>query len=360
MTMSNRGTRVGAIFSMVVAGAACDSGDEVSGGGFADVEVIVAFADQVVVPTYAWLAESAVALESAVAALSAAPDEAKLAAARAAWVAAREPWEQSEGFLFGPVDSFGIDPALDTWPLNQTDLEGVLASGDALTPGYVATLESSLKGFHTMEYLLFGIDGTRQAADLSAREREYLQAIAQDFVALTARLAVSWTSGEGGLGAYRDLFATAGQAGNQAYPSLGAAAQEIVSGMIGICDEVANGKIADPYDAQDPLLEESQFSHNSLVDFQNNMRSVENAYTGKVPGAGTSGRGLDTWVAAQDPALDQRIKREIAEAIAAIAAIPSPFSAAILDPAAHPAIENAQAAIRALQATLEGRLLPLL
>lgn len=360
MTMLNRGALSAATISILAAGAACDSGEEAAGGGFDDAEVIVAFADQVVVPTYAWLAESAVALEAAVTTLAAAPDEAKLAAARAAWVAAREPWEQSEGFLFGPVDTFGIDPALDTWPLNQTDLDAVLASGSALTPGFVGTLEASLKGFHTMEYLLFGVGGTRRAADLGPREREYLKAIAADFVTLTARLATSWTRGEGGLAAYRDLFASAGQAGNQAYPSLGAAAQEIVSGMIGICDEVANGKIADPYDARDPLLEESQFSHNSLVDFQNNLRSVENAYTGKVPGAGTSGRGLDTWVAAQDPALAERIGREIAAAIAAIGAIPSPFSAAILDPSAHPAIENAQAAVRALQSTLEGQLLPLL
>lgn len=341
--------------------SACDSDGGTAAAGFDDKQVIVDFSDAVVVPTYERLAAQAVALEAAVEALVEAPDAARLEAARTAWIATRAPWEQSEGFLFGPVDSFGIDPALDTWPLNQTDLDGVLASDDVLTPAYVATLDSSLKGFHTMEYLLFGRDGGQTVATLDARELEYLEAIAADFVTLTGRLATSWTEGDALLTTpYRDLFATAGEAGNTAYPSLSSAAQEIVNGMIGICDEVANGKIADPYDARDPLLEESQFSHNSLIDFQNNLRSVENAYTGKVPDAGTAGRGLSAWVATRDGALDSHIRAQITAAIAAVAAIPGPFSEAIATPSAYPQIEAAQEAIRALQSTLETRLLPLL
>ncbi len=231
----------------------------------------------------------------------------------------------------------------------------------AVTSSYVATLNDSQKGFHTLEYLLFGIDSAQTVADLDARELEYLEAIAGDFVALTARLATSWTDGDAELTTpYRDLFATAGEAGNQAYPSLGAAAQEIVQGMSGICDEVANGKIADPYDAHDPFLEESQFSHNSLIDFQNNMRSVQNAYLGSVPDAGTSGRGLTAWVMVKAPALDAQIKAEITAAIAAIAAIPGPFSTAIVTESSYPLVEAAQAAIRKLQDTLDNELLPLL
>lgn len=340
------------ILVLPLAIAACDSDEVATGQSFDDLQIVADFADEVVVPTYELLAARSVALADAIDELVASPDEAKLAAARTAWVAARAPWEQSEGFLFGPVDSLGIDPALDTWPLNETDLNAVLASSDTLTAAYVANLPDSQKGFHALEFLLFGDSGSRTAAELTERQKAYLVAIAGDFETQTARLASSWTAGEGGLAAYRDLFATAGP-GNSAYPSLSAAAQEIVSGMAAICDEVANGKIADPFDARDPLLEESQFSHNSLVDFQNNMRSVENAYLGRVPDAGSSGRGLTTWVASRDPALDTRIKAQITTAIAAIGEIPAPFSDAILDAGAAPKIVAAQAAIRALQATLE-------
>ena len=69
----------------------------------------------------------------AVAALRENPGDATLGAACEAWIAARLPWEASEGFLFGPVDFNGYDPALDTWPVNRTDLEGVIAlRNDAL------------------------------------------------------------------------------------------------------------------------------------------------------------------------------------------------------------------------------------
>jgi hypothetical protein len=123
--------------------------------------------------------------------------------------------------------------------------------------------------------------------------------------------------------------------------------------MIGICDEVANGKIADPYDAHDPVLVESQFSYNSILDFQDNLRSVESAYTGGSALAGTTGRGLSDWVAERNPTLDARVKAEIAASIAALGLIPPPFRDAITNPAAYDEIEAAQAAIRTLQDTLE-------
>ncbi len=332
--------------------AACGEGGD-TGAGFTDQQVIVDFADRVVIPTYALLDDRAAALHAAAVALRAAPTPTNLTAAQDAWVATRVPWEQSEGFLFGPVSAQGFDPAMDSWPVDRTDLEAVIASSDPLTATYVRNLPETQKGFHSIEYLLFGEARDRVAADLDARELEYLTSLSFELAAVTTALEASWTTGAP---SYRDVFATAGAAGNTAYPSLDAAAQEILVGMSGICDEVANGKIADPYDAHDPNLVESQYSFNSLDDFADNLRSVENAYTGEVPAAGTPGRGLDEVVRAVDPALDARFRAELAAAIAAIAAIPGPFRDAITTPAAYPAIEAAQAAIRTVQTTIDGAL----
>lgn len=348
-------TRLSSAAVLVASLAAC-GGDGGTDTGFSDQQVIVDFADQVVIPTYALLAQRTVALDAAVAALAADRSTANLEAARTAWSAMRQPWEQSEGFLFGPVSAQGWDPAMDSWPLNQTDLDAVLASGDALTQAYVRNLPETQKGFHTVEFLLWGADGTKPAAALTARELEYMGALTDELVLITADLAGSWTTGVDGAPAYRTVFTTAGMDGNTAYPSLNAAAQEILVGMSGICDEVANGKIADPYDARDPNLVESQYSFNSLLDFADNVRSVENAYLGDFPLGQRTGRGLTDVVAAADPALDARVKAELAAAITALGAIPSPFRAAIQDPANDAAIENAQQAIRALQATIDGDL----
>lgn len=332
------------------------SDDATVGAAFDDRTILVDYADRVVVPTYQLLATRAQALARAVEALAATPNEANLTAARQAWVAARVPWEQSEAHLFGPVSANGYDPAMDSWPVNRTDLQAVLASGNALTQAYVAALPEEQKGFHTLEYLLWGQDSQKAAASLTSRELEYGRALAAELVQVTGELAASWTTGVRGASPFRGVFADAGLVGNTSYPSQGAAAQEIVVGMSGICDEVANGKIADPYDAHDPDLVESQFSFNSELDFADNLRGVLGAYTGSALAAGTSGRGLAAFVAERDPALDQRLRDELAAAIAAIGAIPRPFRTAIVTPSAYPSIEAAQAAIRQVQNTIDGPL----
>jgi putative iron-regulated protein len=291
------------------------------------------------------------ALGDAVAALDAGPTDGTLDAARDAWRAARRPWEQSEGFLFGPVTQ-GIDPSLDSWPVNQADLDAVLAGSATLTVTYVNGLEGTLKGFHTIEYLLFGTDGEKTAGDLTAREREYLVAVTGSLAASVTQLREAWDPAAGD---YAAVVATAGASGNSVYTSQSQALQELVNGMIGICDEVGNGKISDPFDQQDRSLEESQFSDNSNVDFADNIRSVQNLYLGRY--GASAGTGFRDLVLARAPDLDARLQGEIEAAITAIGAMTPSFGEAITgNPAA---VEAARAAVRTLRQTLESELLPL-
>ncbi|HKE13514.1 MAG TPA: imelysin family protein [Kofleriaceae bacterium] len=366
---------VGTLLAVALAAAACggddddgtgddgtgddSAGDDSStddGGGAVDQQVLVDFADQVVIPTYQLLADRAIALDDAAAALDDERSDESLDAARQAWADTRVPWEESEAFLFGPVSAQGWDPAMDSWPLNKDDLDAVLASGDELTQDFIRNLPETQKGFHTIEYLLWGDDSQKTAADFDDREIEYLLALTEELTLITTDLATSWTDGVGGQAAYRDVFTTAGDSGNTAYGSIDSAVQEMLGGMAGICDEVANGKIAEPFGARDPNLVESQYSFNSLLDFQDNMRSVLNAYTGDFPAGETEGSGLDDFVAEVDPDLDARFKGELDDAISALGEIPSPFPAAIQDPGNDAAIEAAQAAIATVQSTIEGDL----
>ncbi|MCP3103183.1 peptidase M75 [Myxococcus sp. K15C18031901] len=321
-------------------------------------ELVADFADNVVVPTYAKLATRLTELDAASVALRNAPSAANLAAAKAAWQAARIPWEQSEGFLFGPVDSFGFDPALDSWPVNRTDLDAVLASNDTLTQEYVRNLQETQKGFHTLEYLIFGDGGTKTVADFTPRQYEYLTAISAELKSVGGSLHDAWTKTVDGRAPYRDTLANAGKSGNTAYPSVHSAAQEMVNGAINILDEVANGKIADPYDAKDPDLVESQFAYNSLSDFTNNIRSVENVYLGHQQGETAKGHSLQA-VVGVDSALDKKIREQIAAAVTALAAIPEPFRQSIRDPNSADEIEAAQAAIITLHNTFQAEVLPI-
>ena len=343
--------------SMAVAACNSDNGGNLKPS--IDQEIVTHFADDVVVPTYQLLATRLTELEASVTALAAQPTAAKLTAAQDAWFAARQPWEQSEGFLFGPVESFGYDPAMDSWPVNRSDLDAVLASSDAFTADYVRNLQETQKGFHTIEYLLFGDGRTKKVADFDQRQFDYLKAIVAEQKGIGVALADAWTKTVDGRAPYRDTLANAGKSGNSAYPSVESAAQEMVVGMSGILDEVANGKIADPYDAKDPQLVESQFAYNSLSDFSNNIRSVENAYKGTLQGVTPKGRSLSDFVREENAELDTRFRTELTEAIAALGRIPEPFRESIKDPASADEIEAAQAAIRKAQDTLDTEIKPL-
>lgn len=306
----------------------------------------------VILSTCAELETRLTVLSSAATALRAAPTEENLNAARSAWRAARVPWEQSEGFLFGPVETQGLDPALDSWPVNTVDLEQVMASPEALTPALVAGLEGTLQGYHTTEYLLFGVGGARTAASLKPRELEYLVAAAIAMQEAAARLHAAWHPAGGN---FAGQLAAAGEAGSP-YISQKAGLQELITGMATIADEVANGKINDPFSTGDATLEESRFSANSIADFQDNLRSVQNIYTGSH--GGLTGHGVREFVAGVDVALDERFATEVQAAIDAIGAIPPPFTTAIT---AHPAeVTAAREAVRRVQETLDADIAPLL
>lgn len=120
------------------------------------------YVDAVVLPTYQALMEKNNALFAAVTAFRSNPSNTNFDLACEAWLVAREPWEKSEAFLFGPVDVLGLDPNMDSWPLDQDNIVQILKSGnfDGLEWGTGDNDEAieaaqNVRGFHTLEFLLF-------------------------------------------------------------------------------------------------------------------------------------------------------------------------------------------------------------
>ena len=130
-----------------------------------DCQAIVdQFVDKVALPTYKDLAEKNKALLEAVQALQKSPSNATFEKACEAWLASRQPWETSEAFLFGPVSELGLDPNMDSWPLDQEGIVQVMKeqkwssfqwSGEYDEESEAIEAAQSLRGFHTLEYLLF-------------------------------------------------------------------------------------------------------------------------------------------------------------------------------------------------------------
>ena len=124
--------------------------------------IVTNYVDNVVLPTYKDLAEKNKKLLSAIKAFASAPSNKGFENACDAWLESRAPWEKSEAFLFGPVDALGLDPNMDSWPLDQDAIVNHIKSGnfDDLNWGEGDDDEQveaaqNIRGFHTLEFLLF-------------------------------------------------------------------------------------------------------------------------------------------------------------------------------------------------------------
>lgn len=142
--------------------------------------VISQYVDAIILPTYKDLKDKNAAMLAAAEAFQKDPSDANFKKCCDAWMAAREPWETSEAFLFGPVDSEGLDPNMDSWPLDVNEIYNVLKSGkfDDLAIGEgdnddAVEAKQAIRGFHTLEYLIYkdGNPRTINVADPSTEPK---------------------------------------------------------------------------------------------------------------------------------------------------------------------------------------------
>ncbi|MDR1810906.1 MAG: hypothetical protein LBR34_11010 [Prevotella sp.] len=349
------------MLGMIFSGAlvSCSDSDPVDADAEKENElsaIVAQYVDKTVIATYTRLADSSIGLYEALAQLqeSGGKTDANVVVAAEQWKSCREHWELSEAFLFGPVDIFGIDPHIDTWPLDEKSFKDELAN-----QGHIDSMDDengdiwvsenlgpSLLGFHGIEKILFENGRVKPAAVITANELIYAVAVAGDLRNQCVRLEASWRGFDdvsenkrklledkelgyeisGSEWTYSEIMNNAGKAGSS-YRSVTSAAAQILDGAITIADEVGNVKIgtaaAFGANEEDKNYIESPYSHNSLKDFTDNIQSIENAYLG---GAyGVRDESLSGYIAKKNPAVDTKLKEAIAASYAAIAAIPAPF-----------------------------------
>jgi len=294
---------------------ACDSSDTVDDQlRLDDVNadgIVQQAGETVILGTYTDLETQAAALEQRVKDLQQNPTIANMEAAQEAWIQARNPWESSESFLFGPVGNQDLDPALDSWPVDEQAISTELGSNQSLTSGNVASFDFTKRGFHTVEYFLFGppiqgSNGERDPANLTDREFEYLVSAAVVLHDDATALENSWSpDGEDYLSSFTsgDIFQT-GKKG---------ALEQLLNGIEIIADEVSSGKIGTPLNEGTIQKVESKYSRNSFRDFRNNIVSIRRIYTGDV--GNNTGPGLDDIVKEANPEAHERMIGRIDAAI---------------------------------------------
>lgn len=284
------------------------------------------------------------------------------------FLTARAWWEKSEAFLFGAASDFGIDPHIDSWPLDVNAFNTMMSNAaqiqamDAEDGDVYAgeRLGNSLLGFHGIEYILFRNGSPKSADEITDLELIYAIAVAGDLRNRCFQLEVSWI-GSRAPKSHRDKVEelelnTMVNSGNYNYGenlmksgSLGSTYASTVSGLMAIvdgcktiADEVGTSKIGKPYNGEDPNYIESPYSQKSIEDFYNNIVSIENAYLGGIDGEQSPTLSLHAYIGSLDKNLDNRVMNAIAYAKNKIQAMPTPFVSNYTNPANAEAITACQ------------------
>lgn len=308
----------------------------------------------VILPTLSDAAAGAEGLDTAAGALAEAPTADSLAAAQAAWLAARGPWRSADAFAFGPIESAGIGAAADWWPAKPETIEEKIAAGATIDAAYVASLGTSAKGFMALEYLLFDSTNgdsavlTSLEGDPAAPRRAFVAAAGEDLAAQVSALHAAWAEDQGN---YAAELLLAGE-GSKAFSSKKAAVDELVNQLVFRADSLITriGKPAGKDSGGTPVpdAEDAPRSDSSLAGMLATLAGLAAVYDGKY--GDQDGMGLSDLVRARNTGVDDRVHAAFADLKAKIEAIPPPFRTAVT---AHPAeVDAAYESARALKREL--------
>ena len=338
--------------------------------------IISQYVNTVVVPTYRSLADEANLLAQLCEELRENPTQGKVQECCNKWISARKYWELSEAFLFGAAADYNIDPHIDSWPLQKSQLDNILNNSalidaldeDGAGADAFATLGYGLLGFHAVEYVLFRDGGARPVSDISERELIYNAAVAQDLANQTVRLEAAWAGMNNISSAkraqleeydlvpsfnYGENMIDAGKTGNTLYKTQLAAMEQILTGAADISDEVGNTKITDPVNSGNVLDVESWYSWNSIADFTDNIRSVRNAYYGTIDGT-VSNNSMCAYMSKVNATVNDNVIAAINNAISKVSSMPAPFRNHLSKSETQAAVDACNELLDALDAAIEG------
>lgn len=279
---------------------------------------------------------------------------------------ARSNYEESEAFLFGAATDFGIDPHIDTWPLDVNKLATTLSNkdivanmdaedGDMYANGQLG--QESL-GFHGIEFILFRNGKNREAKyfndnqveddaafagkNVTAKEELiFATAVAGDLRNNCWQMEVAWN--DDAPDAHREYIEDvcewpttlnngrsyganmllAGNAGSTYATWREVIGEILIAGCQNIADEVANTKMGKPYHGsseEDLNYIESPYSHKSFFDFTDNMKSIENSYYGGRPDRRDESKSIHAYLAKHNPEMDQKVVSALNDVFTKLAA----------------------------------------
>lgn len=280
-------------------------------------------------------------------------------AAKKSWLAAREPYGQTEAFRFasGPIDDEdGPEGALNAWPLDENYIDyvkGSEAAGIINDTKQFPTIDKKTLidlnekggetnisiGYHAIEFLLWGQDdvdtklktpGKRPYTDFLTeggtaknqnRRADYLKAVTEILVADLESMVKEWAPKAEN---YRAKFVAMDS---------NAAFKNILTGLGTLSkSELAGERIFVALDNQDQEDEHSCFSDNTHRDIILNAVGIRNVYKGeykRVDGSVVKGASIHELMTKLNPELAAKVDALSSTTVKNSEAIPVPFDLAL-------------------------------
>lgn len=306
----------------------------------------------IVLASYEDSLATAKTLDTSIDAFIAAPDQAKLDAAKEAWLESREPYLQTEVYRFydGPIDNEADGPEglLNAWPLDEKYIDYVEDDQDAgIVNDTTKTIDADTllalneqggekniaTGYHAIEFLLWGqdqntdgpgdrpytdyVEGENATAPNADRRKLYLATTSDLLVVHLESLVDAWQADQDN---YRKAFLDA-----PVQDSLARA----LSGMIVLSGfETGGERLQTALDSGDQEDEHSCFSDNTHRDMIQDIQGIQNVYLGsytREDGSRIEGKGIKDVIAARDTTLAADLDAKIQQSLDLAKALQTPF-----------------------------------
>jgi putative iron-regulated protein len=359
---------LGVVAGLACAVAGCGGDDEPSVSKARKAAVAEHYAD-IVYASYGASIQSAATMQDRIDRFLQRPTQARLSAARNAWLSARDDYIVTEPFRFygGPIDDpkTGPEGLINAWPMDEVYVDyvrdeprGGIINDRAAYPKITedVIVEANEKGgetnissgWHAIEFLLWGQDrsatgpGARPASDYAtapnaARRAAYLRLTTERLLSDLRSVRRPWSPGDG---AYRKAFLT----------DPDKALTNILRG-IGTLNshELAGERMAVALESTEQEDEHSCFSDNTNADVVNDLKGIRTVYMGKAAGV-SGGPGVDALLREVDPDLASELRSKLTATLSAARAFPATFERMIAAPpgaSQHKALADVVSAIEA-------------
>lgn len=283
--------------------------------------------NNVILPGYATLNNTSVALRQAAEAFATAPDMDGLVALRAAWNTTMDAWMACEMFRYGLQYTENLNQRIAYVSVNTTLIENEISGSGPIDAAYIANAGVTRKGLYALEYLLYNGDDAAlldafTTAPTAERRRTYTTSLCTDVAVRVAAVQDAWNGG------YASAFIAATQS------DISGSLNVLVNAWIEHIELVRRDKVQLPSgieagDVPNPAAVENRLSGRSIANIKLAVQQWQRIFDS------AGGSGLDDNLDAinaryEGDALSARIRQEMQASLAACDAITLPLNEAVI------------------------------